>query len=377
VAEKVDVAPRPVTKKDNVFLVCTSLGRVQRGYESFTDECFRALGDTEEFNLLLFGAKGLHYRNSYNLWNIWRDSWLAFFLNRVFGLNRYIIEQISYCFVLTFYIWRFRPKVIYYSDFPLGNYLFHYRRLFKLEYRLLFSNGAPIGPPYLRQDHVQHVLDCYREKTLREGEDPARSTALHYGFEIPKEQRMQSLSRKQEMRQVLGLPADKKIILSVGNVAVTHKRMDHLIRETALLPDEYFLVILGKQDVEAAQVRKLAEEQIKDRFLITTVAHSGIEKYYIASDFFALASLHEGFGRVYVEALSYGLPCFAHDNEITREIFGAMGQYVDMTDNGALAAAVRSFSDTTDPAERIGYAYDNFSWEVLKKDYIELIKKQL
>ena len=47
-----------------------------------------------------------------------------------------------------------------------------------------------------------------------------------------------------------------------------------------------------------------------------------------------LASLREGFGRVYLEALMNGLPVVAHRNEVTEFVLGEEGYLIDLLQVG-------------------------------------------
>ncbi len=141
-----------------VFLVCTGLGRVNRGYESFTRECFEALKENNQFKLLLFKGGGKTKEHEFAITNLQRNNKLSILIAKLLHKNSYLIEQVSFCLFFLPHIIRKRPSIIYYSDFILGTYLWHLRKIFKFEYKLLFSNGAPNGPPYKTEDHVQQLL---------------------------------------------------------------------------------------------------------------------------------------------------------------------------------------------------------------------------
>jgi glycosyltransferase involved in cell wall biosynthesis len=62
-----------------------------------------------------------------------------------------------------------------------------------------------------------------------------------------------------------------------------------------------------------------------DNFQTRSVALKEVKNYYKIADAFILASLGEGFGRVFLEAMCYGLPCLAHDYEVTRFVLETRG----------------------------------------------------
>jgi glycosyltransferase involved in cell wall biosynthesis len=90
--------------------------------------------------------------------------------------------------------------------------------------------------------------------------------------------------------------------------------------------------------------------------------------YFRAADAFVLATLHESFGRVIVEALAHGLPVILHRGPAFREIAGPHARYVAMHDQGALAAALarpeswrESPQGGAEAAHR--WVYERYGWD--------------
>jgi glycosyltransferase involved in cell wall biosynthesis len=154
--------------------------------------------------------------------------------------------------------------------------------------------------------------------------------------------------------------------------------MDYLIREVSSipLPSRPFLVLLGNVEEETNQVVKLAGELLgSDEFWIGSVAAKSVPDFYKACDLFALASLSEGFGRVYVEALASGIQCFAHDYPATQFIFGEHAALADLSKPGMLAALINTENHANEDARQLRHrsAYDRFSWINIKDQYVEMI----
>ena len=296
-------------------------------------------------------------------------------MTKVLPFDAYQIEQITFCISLLPLILRKKPVVIYYSDFWLGTYLWHLRKLLKLKYKLLFSNGAPNGPPFKTEDHVQQLLPVYLEQAIKEGAPASMQTLLPYGFNIAIKERLTGLAKKENTKKQLGFSSDQKIILSVGAINKHHKRMDYLINEIAKLGKDYFLIILGQFEAETAGVIELASVKLPGRYLITNVAYEKVKDYYLAADYFVLASLNEGFGRVLIEALSYGLPCIVHDYINAKQVLGENAAYLDMQKEGMLAHYLEVTKLKLDPKFLIQAAYNCYSWDILKDDYIKMIKQ--
>src|SRR3981189_1159263 len=137
-----------------VFFACTGLGRINRGYETFTHEFFQALQDEPSFDLHLFKGGGSSSQKETTLLNLHRDTPFANFLGNMFKKEPYFFEQLSFFFSFLPYVIIRKPVVIFYSDFLLGCFLWNFRKKLGLKYKLIFSNGAPNGPPFIRCDLV-------------------------------------------------------------------------------------------------------------------------------------------------------------------------------------------------------------------------------
>lgn len=361
--------------KSNVFIICTGLGHINRGYETFTRECFNELKTSPAFELFLLKGAGRSDRKEFKVFCAKRNTKFALFLAKITGKETYWIEQFTFLIGMLPYLIKYKPRVIYYSDFILGTFLFHLRRFLKFKYKLLFSNGAPNGPPYKTEDHVQQLLAIYAKEALEKGTPPDMQTLLPYGFNIDIEERFSAINKKEIARKALGFTHQQKIILSVGAINKHHKRMDYLINEVAKLPADYFLVILGQFEKETEELLNLAADKLTGRYLITSVAPEEIENYYIASDFFVLTSLKEGFGRVLIEALSYGLPCIVNKHPNAIGVLGEYGEFIDMESDGALASALLSEKNSFSKEERIEASYNLYSWDRLKEQYTDMITK--
>jgi glycosyltransferase involved in cell wall biosynthesis len=167
-------------------------------------------------------------------------------------------------------------------------------------------------------------------------------------------------------------------VLSVGNLDVAVKRMDYVVREVAALATRPCLVMLGQQDRETPEVARLAESLLgAGGYQLRTVRREDVWSYYFAADVFALASLQEGFGLVYVEALAAGLPVIAHDFPVARHVLGEQGSFADLTQPGALAAALCAALGTQrDPvaaSRRREFVEANYDWSAVGEQYIEML----
>jgi 1,2-diacylglycerol 3-alpha-glucosyltransferase len=362
-----------------VFFACTGLGRINRGYETFTHECFQALQGDPGLDLYLFKGAGKSSPRETALLNLHRGTPLANFLANMFRKDAYFFEQFTFFLSFLPYVIIRKPVIIFYSDFILGTFLWNLRHKLGLKYKLIFSNGAPNGPPFTRCDLVQQLLPCFLKRALDAGEPPEKHVLLPYGLKIESDI-VYSDEEKQSLRRKFGVPLDKTIVISVGGVQASHKRMDYLVREMSLLPKgEYFLLILGQFGPETRQIQDLAQRLLPDNHIITSVNFDQISDYYAVADLFVLCSLWEGFGRVYIEALRAGLPVLAHDYEVSREVLQKEGIYADFSQKGNLEKIIESVSKNeavlSDQAaqRRRDFVRETYSWDVLKKRYAQML----
>ena len=364
-----------------IFIPCSGLGHVKRGFESFTRECFDALVDDPYIELTLFKGAGDSRENEVTLWNLRRNDWRAIQIGKLTGRTGYIIEASSFFLGLLQYIYRENPDIIYFSDINLGNALWHWRRLTKTKYKLLFSNGSPQDPPYPRWDYIQQLTPAQFQLALDAGVPPDKQSLVPYGFNIsPQLTILNSLERK-TLRSQLRLPEEQPLILSVGLIDKSHKRMDYLIREVASLPEpKPYLLLLGQKDTESCEVINLGIELLgADNFQVRSVEQSEIDDYYKVADAFVLASLREGLGRVLVEAMAQGLPCLVHDYAITQFVLGECGYFANFELENNLSKLIYQVLNNPDNKYesylRHKSVYERFSWEQLRPKYIDMIHK--
>ena len=80
------------------------------------------------------------------------------------------------------------------------------------------------------------MSEVYHEESLRAGRPAETQTLIPYGFRIDPQFRPLSPDERAALRRKLGLPADRPVMLSVGAVNRSHKRMDYVVREVGTLP---------------------------------------------------------------------------------------------------------------------------------------------
>ena len=361
-----------------VYFPCTGLGHQRRGFETFTLECARALGGDARLAISVFAGGAVPEVPGHIVANLARSSRGASWLGSITGRDSYFAEQFTFFLAFLPHLVNGRPDVVYFADLNLGNLCWHWRRVSRQRYRLLFYNGGLTTKPFTRADLVQQLTPAGLAEASDRGENPSRQVVLPHGVCISAEL---AASIEGSARLALGLPSNRPVVLSVGLLDTSIKRMDYLIREVAALPSPRpFLVLLGAEDSETAQVRELAAAMLGvENVLIRTVRPDEMGAYYRAADVFALASLREGFGLAYVEALAHGLPIVAHDFAVTQYLLGEHATLVDLTAPGAattaIGAALATPRTTSARRERHNAALSRFGWDVLREQYAAMLMR--
>lgn len=133
----------------------------------------------------------------------------------------------------------------------------------------------------------------------------------------------------------LNLPKNCKIILTVCRLSF-EKNIDTLIKAfNKISTENVVLIIVGKGDQ-----KKYLESQVKKLNLTKNIIFTGerkdIERFYSIADLFVLASIYEGFGLVYLEAMASGVPCIGSKPDYPRIIVGS-NEVIEDGINGYLA----------------------------------------
>lgn len=143
-------------------------------------------------------------------------------------------------------------------------------------------------------------------------------------------------------------------ILSVGSLT-RRKGHDILIAALVAVSDlDWRATIIGSPHLDTAVANAL-QEQITTLDLSRRINLAGesndLDKAYGTADIFALASRYEGYGMVFAEALSYGLPIIACKAGAVPEVVpDEAGYLVAVDDVEAVASALRTL--LTDHEER-------------------------
>lgn len=198
-------------------------------------------------------------------------------------------------------------------------------------------------------------------------ESEAKSSALLKGQKItsipnPIDTHIYKKGNKQEARQRLGLPLDKKLILFASQrVTNVNKGMSYLVdacRQLGdLTKDLCEVVILGghaEEVLEQLPMKAHPLGYINDEQRVVDV--------YNAADVFVLPSLSENLPNTIMEAMACGVPCVAFK-------VGGIPEEIDHLKNGYVAA----YRDAADLAKGIAWVLQEADYESLSSQAVHKV----
>lgn len=206
-------------------------------------------------------------------------------------------------------------------------------------------------------------------------EEKITTTMMYLPNGVPRPQHPEGAAQARlAIRQRYGLP--EKVVLHVGRLS-PEKRIDHLLRAVAFLPDDAALLIVG-DGPDRKRLEQLAKALNIDRrvFFIGFIPNAELltSGIYAAADAFATASTMESQGMVLVEAMAHGLPIVAVNVGAIPEVVGAAGSIVDEHDVSAFAEALGTILATPRLAATMREAalqqYEQFSIEHLTDELL-------
>jgi glycosyltransferase involved in cell wall biosynthesis len=358
-----------------IALVSTGLGRVYRGFESFTGSLFQALRwQAPHIDVTLFQGGGKSEGGRIVVPNFHRNDIPAVW----FGYERgSLLEKRSFALALYPFLRLGQYDIVHYNELVMGSALYHLRRYFGGKFKLLYCNGAP-SPPM----HYHHRCDFAQLLT-----GPAFSDAIKFNlsedrlFLLPygvNGERFSPANRKaySEIRQELGIPEKAKVILTVAALNRDHKRIDYLIKEISRIDSSIWLLAAGQRSGETACLEKEAEELMPGRWCFVSWPHDRVPLLFATADFFVLTSTLEGFGLVIIEAMLSGLPVIIHNGPVFQWIArGTSARLIDMSAEGALQQCLRdALSIESHPNSRDA-AMEKFSWKALIPQYLNMYEQ--
>jgi glycosyltransferase involved in cell wall biosynthesis len=338
-----------VTAPLRVAIACSGLGHIQRGIEAWASDLAHGLRKAGVLVSLFGGAPADDVigvpclRRTGN-----RARSLARSFRRMGGWrygagSPYEIEQASFSLALWYRI-RSGFDILHVQDPLIAKWFETAHRLGVSQPRVVYANGTGAGAAVMRRFRSLQLLTGQAYDQWH-GHEPGGQSV----FMIPNFVDIATFTQgnRQHARALFDLPPDKVVVLCCAAIRRPHKRIDHLLDEFATIQQrDVMLVIAGGRETETAELITRGTAMLGDRVrFLPDVPRARMPELYQAADLFALASLHEMFGIVLIEALASGLPVVCHDTPEFRGIAGPAGSYHDMSVLGGLATGITGLLD--------------------------------
>ncbi len=193
-----------------------------------------------------------------------------------------------------------------------------------------------------------------------------------------------------EKKIQLGIGENQSVLFALTRLAATerHKGYDKVIRILGKIRREkglaFHYVIAGKYTAEEqAYILKTARESGMEGLvqLVGFVSEEDLPVYFQLADAYILPSKKEGFGITFIEAMHYGLPVIAgnQDGSVDALLNGPLGTLVNPDDDNEIEAAVLNI--VSNPLEflpdaelvkkHFGYEKYRDNWKTWHTDWTE------
>ncbi len=369
------------TLQTKIVLIATGLGKVSRGFEIYIKELGFLLTDNlPNSEILVLGSgSNLYFLPKYKrIHGIFRNSRLSYFLFPDSSSKRLNFERFTFFLgMLPILIW-YRPNVLYLGEYSLYCWLFKFRKLSFFKYRLvLYTGGQAIPGNKLfnpEKDFIHHITNAYLESCRH---FPANRQMLLPHFVIENFKVDQDL-----FQSIQSLASGRKVILSVGAIEKSSKRMHWLVEALSQCNQRVFPVLLGEPTADWDEIEELLKQRFgKKGFLLNTVPRNELGTYYQIADIFVSCSPKESFGLVFVEALLFGLPILCDDFKEVRFVLKEYAHYIKMTGPENVAQAIDEvlssevLHNTAMAEKRKEFARSHYSLPVLRQSYTDLFSK--
>lgn len=211
------------------------------------------------------------------------------------------------------------------------------------------KKSSPHRHAFLR--HAVARLLRRADSVVAQSRDTARNVEQIYGVDRKVELIPLGIDRPpqnvQARRSDFNLPEDAFVLVTAGRV-VPRKASTQLIETLAALPDA-FLVVVGDGPEVPAVKQRAAELGVENRLRMLGYVSDEVKyRAYAVSDVFVSTAQHEGFGLVFLEAMSFGLPIVCYNRGGQTDFLSTpdTGDVIQLNDLQAFTNAVRALRDS-------------------------------
>jgi glycosyltransferase involved in cell wall biosynthesis len=219
------------------------------------------------------------------------------------------------------------------------------------------KKSSPHRHAFLRRAVAQLLRRA--DSVVAQSRDTARNVGQIYGVDRKVDLIPLGIDRPPQniraQRSDFGLPEDAFVLVTAGRV-VARKASTQLIETLAALPDVFLLVVGDGPEVGAVKQRA-SELGVENRLRMLGYVSDEV-KYgaYAVSNVFVSTAQHEGFGLVFLEAMSFGLPVVCYNRGGQTDFLSTpdTGDVIQLNDLQAFNDAVRALRDSPERCAAVG-----------------------
>ena len=223
----------------------------------------------------------------------------------------------------------------------------------------------------VRRIFLKRNMNKYKEfENVLTNSNYVRKSLLEYGFTgnietiyHPVAPYFKKLQNRIEIRNELGLPNNKILLLSVSSNAM-RKNLALIEKAMKILPDNFALVRVGVP--------------VGNSITFPTVSNEKLNKIYNACDVILMPSIEEGLGLPIIEGFATGIPVVASDIEVFHEIGKDAVEYINPLDVQSLIDGIYNAVENKDKMiSKADEIVPRFSFQIFKEKMLDYYKRIL
>ena len=361
-------------------MISTGLGRVNRGFELYIISLANYLSTEQEnydFSIKVYGGNYSRKQSGFDGRKIssWkRDGFIKWILPS--SSKRLRLERFTFWLNMIPFLWIDKPKAIYLGEYPIYGWMYKMRKWKLIDCGLALYTGGQAIPDKEhfnnRKDFIHHITDVYLNscKELSQRRQILLPHFISMDFEY------NSILFHHLKDQAKG----KLIILSVGAIEKSSKRMDLLLKSLAPFRNNVFPVLLGEPTQDSYEITEMAISLFgKGNFIIDRVNQAELGTWYQVSDGFVLCSPKESFGLSLIEAIYHGLSVASFKFPESEFVLKDWAWWLYHTDEIGLSEELSKWlmSLRNQTRSLIGhrFAFEEYSYHRLKDRYIRMFRE--
>ena len=219
------------------------------------------------------------------------------------------------------------------------------------------KKSSPHRHAFLRRAVARLLVKA--DGVVAQSRDTARNVESIYGVDRKVELIPLGIDRPPQNiraeRSEFDIPDNAFVLVTAGRI-VPRKASTQLIDTLVAIPDA-FLLVVGDGPEAAAVKHRAMELGVYNRLRMLGYVSDEVKyKAYSAADVFVSTAQHEGFGLVFLEAMSFGLPVVCYNRGGQTDFLSTpdTGFVIELNNQAAFNEAVRSLRDSPERVEAVG-----------------------